>query len=119
MQLKAKPKGLLSWVNLKGKAAEEKPTAESEQDESAQDADRDAPSLSRASSNIVSDPGTSSRKKYTPEFLLAYRTHSACLALPKEHNIPSQLLVQKGDFAAGDDANWRDGKRARRDDKKA
>ena len=40
--------------------------------------------------------GTTGRKKYTPEFLLAYRTHSSCQALPSEHNIPMQLLVQKG-----------------------
>merc|ERR1719305_1745511 len=54
-----------------------------------------------------------------PEFLLAYRTHSACQALPSEHKIPTQLLVQKGDSAAGDAANWRDGKRPKKDDKKA
>jgi hypothetical protein len=117
MQLKAKPKGLLSRIGLK--SSEDKV---GEGGSSKDDEEREAPSLSRASSNQVSsDAGGApqSRKKYTPEFLLAYRTHSACLALPSEHNIPSQLLVQKGDGAAGDDANWRDGKRARRDDKKA
>merc|ERR1719409_1712120 len=117
MQLKAKPKGLLARIQPRNKSGEEKSTvveADSAQGESAQDEEHEGNSKTASRVSLdSSDAGTTGRKKYTPEFLLAYRTHSSCQALPSEHNIPMQLLVQKGDFA-GDDSNWRDGKRPKK-----